>query len=89
MLEPVPHDFFGIVSFVKGGLVRLVGMFKVRVKKNLRKVTGALRAFVTAIEMDLDKNVMRKCPISNPYKYSIVDVIPCVPMCFDSGLPNL
>ena len=52
MLEPVPHDFFGIVSFVKGGLVRLVGMFKVRVKKDLRKVTGALKAFVTAIEMD-------------------------------------
>jgi hypothetical protein len=44
MLEPAPHRFFGIVSSVKSGLVRLVGMSKLRVKKNLRKLTGALEA---------------------------------------------
>jgi hypothetical protein len=51
MLEPAPHNFFGIVSSVKSGLVRLIGMSKLRVKKNLSKVTGALKAFVPAIEM--------------------------------------
>ena len=59
MLEPAPDVFFGIVSSVKSGLVRLVGMTKLRVKKNLRKVTGALERFVDAIEMHQDQNTLR------------------------------
>ena len=51
VLEPTKHNFFGIVSPVKGGIVRLVRMSKLRVKKNLRKVTGCLEALVAAIEM--------------------------------------
>ena len=59
MLVPAPHNLFGIVSSVEGGLVRLVGMSKIRVKKNLRKVTGALEALVAAVEMHQDQNVIR------------------------------
>ena len=59
LLEPAPDTFLGIVSSAKSSLVRLVGMSKLRVKKNLRKVTGALEALVTAIEMHQDQNAMR------------------------------
>ena len=59
MFEPAPYRFFGTVSSVKGALFRLVGMSKIRVKKNLRKVTAALKAFVAAIEMDEDQNDVR------------------------------
>src|ERR1700755_750771 len=59
MLEPVPQNFFGIVSSVKSGLVRLVGMSKLRVKKNLSKDTGALEGLVGATEMHQDQNVVR------------------------------
>src|SRR6266852_4264397 len=59
MLEPAPDVFFGIVRSVKSGLVRLVGMSKLRVKKNLRKVTGALERFVHAIEMHQNRNTVR------------------------------
>jgi hypothetical protein len=59
MLKPAPDDFFGIVSSVKSGLVRLAGMSKFRVKKNLNKLTGALEAFVAAIEMHQDQNTVR------------------------------
>ena len=57
MFEPAPHNFFGIVSLVKSGVVRPVGMTKLWVKENVRKVTGALEAFVGAIEMRQDQNV--------------------------------
>jgi hypothetical protein len=50
MLEPAPHNFFGIVSPVKSGVIRLVAMSELRVKDNLSKVTGALEGFVAAIE---------------------------------------
>jgi hypothetical protein len=59
MLEPVPHNVFGIVSSVESGLVRLVGMSKLRVKKSLSKVTGALEAFVATIGMHQDQNAVR------------------------------
>jgi hypothetical protein len=59
MLEPAPHSFFGIVGSVKGGLVRLAGMSKLRVKKNLSKATGALEGFIAAIEMHQDQNAVR------------------------------
>jgi hypothetical protein len=59
MLEPIPHSFFGIVSSVKSGLVRLVGMSKLRVKKNFRKVTGALEGLIVAIDMHQDQNAVR------------------------------
>ena len=59
MFEPVPDNFFGIVSSVKSGLVRLVGMSKLRVKKSLSKVTGALEAYVTAIDMHQDQGAVR------------------------------
>jgi hypothetical protein len=70
MLKPVPHNFFGTVSSVKSGLVRLVGMSKLRVKKNLSKVTGALEAFVGAIEMHQDQNAVRA---SDSSKQPILD----------------
>jgi hypothetical protein len=47
------------VSSVKSGLVRFVGMSKLRVQKNLSKVTGALEAYVTAIDMHQDQNAVR------------------------------
>ena len=59
MLEPAPHSFFGIVSSGKSGLVRLVGMSKLRVKKNLRKVTGALEGLVVAVDMHQDQSAVR------------------------------
>jgi hypothetical protein len=59
MLEPALDNFFGVVSSVKSGLVRLVGMPKFRVKKNLRKVTGALEGLVAAIDMHQDQNAVR------------------------------
>ena len=59
MLEPAPYSFFGIVSFVEGGLFWPVGMSKLRIKKSLRKVTAALEAFVAAIEMDEDQKTVR------------------------------
>lgn len=59
MFEPAPQSFFGIVSSVKRGLIRLVGMSKLRVKKNLRKVTGALESFVAAIDIHQDQNAVR------------------------------
>jgi hypothetical protein len=59
VLEPIPQNFFGIVSSVESGLVRLVGMSKLRVKKSLSKVTGALEAFVATIDMHQDQNAVR------------------------------
>ena len=59
MLKPAPHNIFGIVSSVKGGPVRLVGMSKIGVKKKLRKVTGTLEGFVTAIGMHQNQKVVR------------------------------
>lgn len=59
MLEPAPHNFFGIISSVKSGLVRLVSMSKLRVKKNLSKVTGALEAFVATIDVQQDQKAVR------------------------------
>ncbi len=90
VLEPAPHNFFGIVSPVKSGLVRLVGISKLRVKKNFSEMTGALEAFVAAIEIHQDQNrdAARERPVGNPYLNSIIDVIPRVSMCFDSGLAN-
>ena len=69
MLEPAPHNFFGIVGFVKGCLVWLVGMSEIRVKKNFGKPTGALETFVAAIEMQFNTmiRISREYPISNPY----------------------
>lgn len=88
VLEPAPQSFFGIVSSVKSGLVRLAGMSELRVKKNLSKLTGALEAFVAAIEMTQDQNFECCEGVSNPHLASTIDVIPRVPVCFDSGLEN-
>jgi hypothetical protein len=53
--EPGPHIFLGIVYFVKSGLVRFVGMSKLRVEKCLSQITGALETLVEAIETHQDQ----------------------------------
>ena len=55
-LEPAPHIFIDIVCFVKGGLVRFVGMPKFRVKKSLSKITRTLEALIEAVEAHQDLN---------------------------------
>ena len=49
-LEPAPLIFIEIVCFVKGGLVRFIGMPKFRVEESLSKITAALEAYVEAVE---------------------------------------
>ena len=49
-LQPAPLIFIDIVSFVKGGLVRFIGMRKLRVKESLSKITGGLEAHIEAVE---------------------------------------
>ena len=48
-LEPAPHIFIDIVCFVKGTLVRFIGMRKLGVKKCFSKITAALEAYVEAV----------------------------------------
>ena len=87
-LEPAPHIFIDIVCFVKGGLVRFVGMPKFRVKKSLSKITRTLEALIEAVKAHQDlKSIRESC--KQLYFSSIIDVIPKVPMCFDSGLTIL
>ena len=53
-LEPAPQIFTDVVCFVKGGLVRFIGMPKLRVQKSLSKITRALESHVEAVEAHLD-----------------------------------
>jgi hypothetical protein len=69
--------------FVKSGLIRFIGMSKVGVQKSLRQIS---RRFEALIETARASGCSQKRSTSNPYTWSIMDVMPRVPMCFDSGL---
>ena len=58
-LKPAPRDFLDIVCFVERGLVRFVGMRKLRVKKSLSKITGGLKSYVDAVKAHLDLKSVR------------------------------
>jgi hypothetical protein len=49
-LHPAPNIFIDIICFVKGGLVRFIGMPKLRVKKSLSKITRALEAYAETVK---------------------------------------
>ena len=57
------------------------------VKKSLSQITGTLEYTVEAIKMHRDVNTFKETSdSSNSYPCSIIDAIPSVPTCFDSGL---
>ena len=63
-LEPAPHVFLYIVRFVKGSIVRLLGMPKFAVEKSLGqglgKITGALETLIKNVEAHHDLTVVRE-----------------------------
>lgn len=63
-LEPAPHVFLYIVRFVKGSIVRFLGMPKFGVKKSLGqglgKITGALETLIKVVEAHHDLTVVRE-----------------------------
>ena len=62
-------------------------MTKLRVEKSLGQIAGGLKALIESIAYQ--DPILYENPMSNSYSCSRMDVIPRVPMCFDSGLTVL